>query len=164
MRNKQNASAMPINGRNPTDFRLERWHRWCLYGSCAWLVATGVLFLIGHFFLRPASAFGEAVHPLEPWSMRLHGAGAMVALFFLGSIMNGHIRRALKSGRNLYSGLAMIVSLLALTATGYGLYYVGSESDRPVWSTVHWLIGLVLPVVFILHIVLGRLSRPRRLH
>ena len=142
---------------------MERWHRRCLYGSCAWLIASGALFLIAHYFLRTPGEFGEAVHPLEPWSMRLHGAGAMAALFFLGSILNSHIRRAVKSGRNLYSGWSMIVMLSALTLTGYGLYYVAGESDRPLWSMIHWAVGLLLPAVIVLHILLGRKTRAPRI-
>lgn len=159
MRNKQNTGVLSTAARSHINLRLERWHRWSVYACCAWLTATGVAFLVAHFFLRQAGEFGETVHPLEPWSMRLHGAGAMAALFFVGSLMNGHIRRALKSGRNLGSGWTMIASLLALTVTGYGLYYLAGEGNRPLWSTVHWVIGLALPAVFVLHIALGRRSR-----
>ena len=90
--------------------------------------------------------------------MKLHGAGAMIALFFVGSVMNSHIRRAIKAGRNLESGWSMIAVLLALVITGYGLYYLASENSRPIWSAVHWIIGLAFPLVLILHIVLGKKS------
>jgi len=139
--------------------RLERWHRRCIYGVAAWLTATGLLWLFAHYLLRSAGEFGESVHPLEPWSMKLHGAGAMAALFFVGSLMNSHMRRALKAERNVASGWSMIALLSTLTASGYGLYYVASEQSRPVWSAVHWIIGLALPLLFLAHIALGRTSR-----
>src|ERR1035438_4958026 len=85
------------------DLRPERWQRWSIYCVSAWLVATGVLWLLAHYLMRPVTEFGESVHPLEPWSMKLHGAGAMFALFFIGSLANSHIRRAVKARRNLYS-------------------------------------------------------------
>jgi cytochrome bd-type quinol oxidase subunit 2 len=90
--------------------------------------------------------------------MKLHGAAVMAALFLCGSVLNAHIRRALKGRHNRMTGWAMISVLSALTLTGYALYYVAGESDRAVWSTIHWAIGLVLPVVVVLHIVLGRKS------
>jgi hypothetical protein len=138
--------------------RLERWHRRCIYGTAAWLTATGLLWLLAHYFMRPVGEFGVGVHPFEPWSMKLHGAGAMAALFFVGSLMNSHMRRALKAGRNLASGWSMITLLSALILSGYALYYLASEQSRPVWSAAHWVVGLALPLLFVLHIALGRRS------
>lgn len=144
------------------NLRLERWHRRGIYAAGAVLLASGVAWLIAHYFLRPVGQFGETVSPLEPWAMKLHGASAMLVLFFLGSLMNTHIRRALKAGRNLVSGWAMIVTLLLLTGTGYGLYYIADDSSRPLWSGVHWSGGLGLGALTVLHIALGRRDHPSR--
>jgi membrane protein YdbS with pleckstrin-like domain len=78
--------------------------------------------------------------------------------------MNAHIRRALKAGRNLATGWGMIVTLLTLIATGFGLYYVAGEADRPLWSAAHWIVGLAMGLLFVLHIVLGRRGNPQRQH
>ncbi|MDC8758612.1 DUF4405 domain-containing protein [Janthinobacterium fluminis] len=144
------------HARHHINLRLERWHRHCLYASGAALLLSGAAWLLAHYFLRTPGEFGEAIHPLEPWAMKLHGASAMAALFFLGSLMNAHIRRALKAGRNLVSGWAMIATFALLIATGFGLYYLAGESDRPLWSGVHWVAGLALAALSVLHIVLGR--------
>lgn len=140
------------------NLRIERWHRLCIYAICGWLFATGVLWLVAHYFLHVSGEFGAGVHPLEPWSMKLHGAGAMVILFFLGSLMNGHIRRAIKSGRNVVSGWSMIALCLSLIVSGYALYYLASEETHRIWSAVHWVVGLAFPLLIIVHIVLGRRS------
>ena len=137
------------------DLRPDRWQRRCVYGASAWLVATGVLWLLAHYLMRPVGEFGESVHPLEPWSMKLHGAGAMFALFLIGSLVTGHFQRALKARRNLYSGWSIISGLAALTVSGYGLYYLASDQSRPVWSAAHWIIGLVFPLPLIVHIALS---------
>ena len=68
------------------NLRLERWHRRAVYGSCAALVASGVVWLLGHYFFRSEGQFGQSVSPLEPWAMRVHGAAMMAVLFFLGSL------------------------------------------------------------------------------
>lgn len=146
------------------NLKLERWHRRCVYVSLALLLASGAAWLVARYWLRQAGQFGETVHPLEPWSMKLHGAAVMLTLFFLGSLMNAHIRRALKAGRNLATGWGMIVTMLFLIATGFGLYYLAGESDRPVWSALHWVVGLATGALFVLHIVLGRRSNPHRAH
>jgi MFS family permease len=137
------------------DLRPERWQRRSVYGVSAWLAATGALWLLAHYLMRTVAEFGESVHPLEPWSMKLHGAGAMLALFFTGSLVNTHIRRALKARRNLYSGWSMISVLIALTVSGYALYYIASEHSRPIWSAAHWIVGLVFPLLLIVHIALA---------
>ncbi len=156
MRHRKQSLHHLANGPRPVALRIERWHRFCIYGVTAWLALTGVSWLIAHYFMRPVTEFGEGVHPLEPWSMKLHGAGAMATLFFVGSLLNIHLRRAIKAGRNLASGWSMIVFLGALTLSGYGLYYLATEQNRPLWSTTHWAIGLLFPALLILHIVLGR--------
>jgi hypothetical protein len=141
------------------NLRIERWQRRCVYGALALLTASGVLWLIARYWLRHAGEFGETVSPFEPWSMKVHGAAAMLSLFFVGSVLNGHIRRARKSGRNLVSGWTMIALLLLLTGSGYGLYYLVGESGRPFWSAFHWLLGLGLAALVPLHVMLGRKSR-----
>jgi 4-amino-4-deoxy-L-arabinose transferase-like glycosyltransferase len=78
--------------------------------------------------------------------------------------MNTHIRRALRAGRNLASGWAMIGSMALLVFTGFGLYYLASEGSRPQWSLVHWIVGLALPALVVAHVLIGRASRKVPLH
>ena len=47
-----------------------------------------------------------------------------------------------------------------LTVTGYGLYYAGGESLRAWTSWIHLAVGLGLPLLLILHIWLGKRTRP----
>jgi hypothetical protein len=150
----------PAHTRHHINLRLERWHRRCIYAGMALLLASGAGWLLLRYFMRPVGQFGETVHPLEPWMMKLHGASVMIVLFFLGSLMNAHIRRAIKAGRNLVTGWSMAAVLLFLIATGLGLYYVADESDRPIWSALHWIVGLGLSLLFMLHIIVGRRSNP----
>lgn len=137
-------------------FRLGRWHRRSIYVACVALLASGLAWLLVHFFMRPASRFGEAVHPLEPWTMKIHGAAAMAALVLAGSLFHVHIRRAIKAGRNLVPGWTVLAAFVVLVVTGYGLYYLTDETDRPVWSALHWIVGLAAAVVFPAHILNGR--------
>jgi len=139
-------------------FKLERWHRRSIYATGIVLLLSGAAWLLLHYFLRPMSAFGEGVNPLEPWAMKLHGAAAMATLFLVGSLLHLHVRRALRAGRNTLTGWAMIATLSMLTLTGYGLYYVAGESDRAVWSLLHWSVGFVVAVLFVVHVLVGRRS------
>lgn len=141
------------------NLRLERWHRRCIYASCLLLLLSGAAWLAARYFLRPVGQFGETIHPIEPWAMKVHGGATMLMLFFLGSLMNSHIRRALRAGRNLVSGWMMLVTMMLLTLTGFGLYYLAGESVRPLWSRIHWIIGFGLAVLIIVHVLVGRTSR-----
>ena len=133
-----------------------------MYLVVATLVASGLMWLAAHFFMRPVGEFGAVIHPLEPWSMKLHGAAAMVSLWLLGTLLQVHIRRALAAGRNLATGWSMIALLGTLTLSGYALYYIASEDSRPWWSASHWLLGLLLPALLMLHIVTGRRALRRQ--
>jgi hypothetical protein len=152
-RNHRAKSAAHVN------LRMERWHRRSLYAVVIALTASGMLWLTGHYFLRSPSEFGPAIHPLEPWSMRLHGAAALAMMFFVGSVMNSHIRRAWRAACNLTAGCSLIAVLTLLTVTGYCLWYVAGESSRGTWSIVHWVLGLAFPVLLIWHISCGRRLR-----
>lgn len=157
-----NSAHAAAHARDHINLRLERWHRRSVFLASALLMASGAAWLIGRYFLRTAGEFGETIHPIEPWAMKLHGAAVMAMLFFLGSLMNGHIRRALHGSRNRVSGWAMMATLSVLTFTGFALYYLAGESDRPLWSAAHWIVGLALGLLFALHVVLGRRSRAAR--
>lgn len=142
----------------PISFKLEPWQRRSIYACGLGLLLSSAAWLVLHYFLRPVSQFGEAIHPLEPWTMKFHGAAAMLALFLTGSVLHFHIRRAIRAGRNLVTGWAMIAMLSFLVVTGYSLYYVAGESGRPLWSLLHWAVGGTAALVFIAHILVGRCS------
>ncbi len=147
----------PTTGRL-LSFKLERWHRRSIYATGVVLLLSGAAWLVLHYFLRPQTEFGDTVNPLEPWAMKLHGAAAMASLFFVGSLLHLHVRRALRAGRNAVTGWAMIATLAFLTLTGYGLYYVAGEADRPAWSLLHWSVGFAVAALFVVHVLVGRRS------
>ena len=141
-------------------FRLERWHRWAIFSVGLGLLATGMLWLLAHYFLKQQGEFGETVHPMEHLSMQVHGAISMFAWFFVGSLLNNHIRRAHNAKRNRATGWLMITLLAWLSASGYGLYYWVTENYHVVWSWSHWMSGILLPALLVWHISAGRRSRP----
>ncbi len=152
-------SKQPLHHPN---LRVERWQRRWIFGVLLLSFASGAAWLVARYFLRSAGQFGESVNPIEPYAIKTHGAAAMLVLFFAGTLLNGHVRRALKAQRNRASGWMMIVTLLVLVLTGFGLYYLAGESDRAVWSAIHWIVGLVASANFIAHLLVGRATRPEK--
>jgi hypothetical protein len=63
---------------------------------------------------------------------------------------------------NRISGVALIAIVIALTLTGYGLYYASGDRLRQWVSVIHWGIGLAAAAILIWHIVRGRSLRRDR--
>ena len=137
-------------------FTLEAWQRRSLYVLFAALLLSGGLWLIAHYFLRTSSEFGASIHPWEHPVMQAHGAFALLICIISGSLIHWHIKRAHQAQRNRASGWTMVGFMLTLLITGYGLYYWASEETHQWWSMLHWIPGLALPVLLLLHILLGR--------
>ena len=143
--------------------RLERWHRNVIYGISTLLAASGILWLAFHFFVHYKGAFGDAPHPLTAWWLKLHGAAAMLALLGTGSMTLTHMRRAWHLRRNRGSGTALAAATIVLAASGYLLYYAGSEAMRAATSIAHWTVGLACIALLPFHVLLGRRGSRRRL-
>ena len=133
--------------------RLVRWQRLALYITGAWLLATGSAWLLLHYSLGA----GELPHPLEAWSLRLHGLAAFAGLFVLGLLAAAHIPQGWRlSHRRRWAGqrssgvlLCVIGALLALT--GYLLYYFASEAVRPALGWAHAIVGVTMGVLIASH-------------
>jgi hypothetical protein len=135
--------------------RLSAWQRACLFGSGALLLMTGVAWLVVHYGFGAGA--GELPHPLEAWSLRLHGLAAFAALFVLGALAAVHIpagwrmtarhRHAHQRG----TGLAMCVLAGVLVATGYLLYYFAPDTLRPGLGWIHAGAGIAISPLFLVH-------------
>jgi uncharacterized membrane protein YfcA len=133
--------------------RLVRWQRFALYIAGASLLATGGAWLLLHY----GRGAGELPHPLEAWSLRLHGLAAFAGLFVLGLLAAAHIPQGWRlSHRRRWAGqrssgvqLCVIGALLALT--GYLLYYFASEAVRPALGWAHTIVGVTMGVLIASH-------------
>src|SRR5712691_4019292 len=92
--------------------------------------------------------------------MKIHGAGAMAILVLVGMLLTGHVRLAWRARRNRGNGSLFLGGFGVLTITGYGLYYAGGERLRAWTSWIHLAVGLALPILLLIHIFLGRRTRP----
>ena len=140
--------------------RLSVRHQAWIYGTFGVLFVSGALWLLFHHFVQIEGEFGPAMHPLEPWWLKLHGAGAMLFLFLLGTLLLSHMESAWRIGRNIPTGVAFVSFNLILVVSGYMLYYFGGETARPIISIVHWAVGLTAPVIIGIHVWRGRAGRP----
>jgi hypothetical protein len=137
--------------------------RRALYLVIAVLVASGLWWLGIHYVdaFTPSSASELDRIGREALALKVHGAAVMAALLALGSMGAAHARQGWILKRNRASGSLMIGAFALLILTGYALYYIVDDLTRPPVSVAHWLIGLVLAPLLIVHIALGRRGRAR---
>ncbi|WP_035053442.1 hypothetical protein [Andreprevotia chitinilytica] len=125
-----------------------------IYALFAILLISGSVWLYLHFFAGAEMAFTPS--PLLPWSMKVHGAAALLLTYFAGSLLYSHILHAWHIRRNRWSGSVIAVSCSLLALTGYGLYYFDGEQLRQSTEWLHWMVGgIALPVLY-WHIRMGR--------
>lgn len=136
-------------------FRLSRRRRWTVYGVFTVLLVTGLVWLALHF-LDDGSEGGM---PATAWSMKLHGAAAMVSLYLFGMLWGPHIRNAWVRRRNRAAGTVFGALTVVLVVTGYALYYVNGELLRQGAEFLHWAAGVIVCIALWVHIVIGRRKR-----
>jgi len=120
--------------------RLPMLQRILLYVALLVLLATGIAWEV----LRPG--------PSATWLMKIHGGAAMLALVLVGTLIAHHIPAGWNSLKNRWSGVLLLVALGWLVASGYLLYYSGSETLRFFASRSHLWVGLAAAVVVALHL------------
>ena len=119
------------------------------------LWATGGLWLIFHYFMRPVGEFGPEPHILEPWWLGLHGLFAFLSLTVFGLLCGLHVGKAWASQRRRWSGSILLGVLVLLSVTGCMLLYVGDDGAWGLTTPIHWMVGLALPVLYGLHRLIG---------
>ena len=139
----------------PDSIRLKRLQRYILYVVFALLFLSGVAWAYWNYLKSP----GDFEAGAKAWAMKIHGAAAMAILVLVGMLLNGHVRFAWRAGRNRTNGSIFLGAFAILTITGYGLYYAGGEKLRADMSWIHLAVGLALPILLLVHILMGRRTR-----
>jgi len=136
---------------------LKHLQRYSLYAVVALLFFSGVAWTYWNYLTVSPSDFETSA---KTWAMKIHGAAAMAILVLIGMLLNGHVRFAWRAARNRANGSVFLSAFGILTITGYGLYYAGGENLRAWTSWLHLAVGLALPILLLIHIFLGRRTRP----
>jgi cbb3-type cytochrome oxidase subunit 3 len=136
---------------------LKRLQRSFLYIVLTLLFLSGVAWTYWNYI---AASPGDFETSAKAWAMKIHGAAAMAILVLIGMLLSAHVRFAWRARRNRPNGSTLLSAFAVLTLTGYGLYYVGSERLRAWTSWTHLAVGLALPILLLIHILLGRRTRP----
>ncbi len=139
----------------PDPVQLKRIYRFLLYAVLALLFFSGAAWA-GWNYLAASS---DVIMTSKAWAMKIHGAAAMAILVLIGTLLTGHVKSAWRARRNRGNGALFLSVFGILTITGYGLYYAGGEKLRAWTSWIHLAVGLALPVLLLLHVLLGKRTR-----
>lgn len=123
-----------------------------LYSTSLFLLLTGIAWLISHYFMLKEGEFGPEKHPLEIWSLRLHGLAGVFTLLCIGMLIEHHMLNFFKQKRRLWTGLNLTFLSLWLALSGYMLYYLSEDNWRTVFSLGHWVVGIVAALIFWMHL------------
>lgn len=140
--------------------KLARWHEWLIYTISGLLLVTGCAWLLLDRFGKIDGEFGPEPSPALPWLLLIHGAAAYGFAIAAAMLVPVHMRLGWNSERNRRSGLLLVGISLFLVLTGLALYYSTAEGVRSATSFSHWLVGLALPALIVIHLVRGKKSRP----
>ncbi len=123
------------------------------------LAASGLAWLFLHFAdaadCEPEACLARWI----PATLRVHGAMAMASLIVIGGLIQGHVPRAWRAGRNRLAGALLLGGASLLVVSGWGLYYVGGDWLRAATSVLHWVLGAAVVPIFFLHLARGRRTR-----
>ena len=139
--------------------RLSKIHEYIIYLISVIVVTSGFLWLYFDFFVRVETEFSLQVHPMQNIFLILHGTSSLIFLILLGSVLPIHVFKAWKTKNNRLSGGFFLLLFGILILTGIGLYYSGVEDNRRLLSILHWVIGILFPVFFIIHIYFGKFNK-----
>ena len=114
------------------------------------VVQRGLLYAA--LFILLTTGIAWELLPWATWLMKIHGGAAMVALVLVGTLIAHHIPAGWASFKNRWSGVLLLTALGWLVASGYLLYYAGSEALRLFASQSHLWMGVAGSVAVALHL------------
>ena len=136
--------------------QLSTRHKRWFYSVAVVLFLSGAVWVLLGGLAEHNEASAGFLQALKSWSLKLHGAAAMAFLVAVGILIPTHMKRAWQARRNRVNGAFFVTVTVILIATGYGLYYFGSEQWRNVTSWIHLTLGFAAPALLALHIWMGR--------
>ena len=135
--------------------RLPRSNALGLVISGALLAVTGIVLILFRYALTAESALSAYPHPWWKYAVMVHVLAVPPFFFFVGSIWWRHVLRHWRGRRRRASGGGVVALALTTAASGYTLYFVGSERALEAVRLLHACGGVLGIVIAALHVVLG---------
>ena len=139
--------------------RLSKIHEFIIYLISFIVTISGFVWLYFDFFVRVETEYSLQVHPMQNIFLIMHGTSSLIFLILLGSVLPIHVYKAWKIKNNRLSGGFFLLLFTILILTGIGLFYSAVEDNRHILSVLHWVIGILFPIFFVIHIYFGKFKK-----
>ena len=139
--------------------RLSKIHEYIIYLISFIVTISGFIWLYFDFFVRVETEYSLQVHPMQNIFLIMHGTSSLIFLILLGSVLPIHVYKAWKIKNNRLSGGFFLLLFTILILTGIGLFYSAVEDNRRILSVLHWVIGILFPIFFVIHIYFGKFKK-----
>lgn len=143
---------------------MSRAEAWAVHVATVLVGGTGLIYAFMRYLMRPADPWAVVHHPLQPTVQHLHVLTAPLLVFAAGLIWRQHVWEHLRRGtaRRRRSGLALLLGLAPMIASGYLLQTTVSESWRRAWVVVHCAASGLWLLAWGVHLLAARRRRTAR--
>ena len=137
---------------------MTRSEAWFAHASALLVGGTGVVYGWMRYFAEPADEFAVVNHPWQPQVHNLHVLTAPLIVFAVGVVWRAHVWARVRSGfrPRRPTGLALALSFVPMSASGYLLQTASDEDWRTAWIVVHVATSLLWCVGYTVHLVSRR--------
>ncbi len=139
-----------MNGR-----RMQRPNAVGIAASGTALALTGLALAFFRYVVPSIDAFSAYPHPAWKYVLMAHVLATPVFFFFVGSLWWTHVVRYWRSRERRLSGGTVIALFGVVAASGYLLYFVGSEAGLNISRAIHTVAGIFGIVVSAGHAIVG---------
>ena len=94
----------------------------------------------------------------------LHVGMSYLLLMLFGAVTQLHVRMGLRRRSNRFAGWSLISLLLVLSVSGVAVFYLGDETAMRYATGTHLLVGTLLPLILVIHVLVGRAVTKLRAH
>jgi hypothetical protein len=119
------------------------------------LAASGIVLALFRYVVPVSNPFSVYPHPWWVGVIMVHVLSAPPFFFFVGSVWWRHAVRHWRAGQRRLSGTAVVAVAVFAAASGYTLYFVGSEWVLALTRWLHAGGGLAATVLYAFHAVRG---------
>ena len=103
---------------------------------------TGLVFAIMKYLMTSDDPFAAFHHPWQPWMLSGHLLVAPLLLFTLGWVFASHVIPHLSGVRRArLSGLAVLITIVVMTGSGYLLQVASEPAWRRGYAWIHGISG-----------------------
>lgn len=138
---------------------ISKSYRYFFYVVLGVSLVTGSGFWLIRRFGFVEGDFGPESHFLQYPLLQAHGFSAFLMMMVLGAIFASHIPKTWSSKRSRISGISITSSVVFSVVSAYSLYYLVGEDWHEWLGNSHAIIGLLLPIILLVHIKMARATR-----